>query len=52
MKAASIDIYQIVTDQIIALLEKGTIPWRKQWTSPELPANAFTKREYRGCNLM
>lgn len=52
MKAASIDIYQIVTDQIIALLEKGTIPWRKQWTSPELPANAFTKREYRGFNLL
>lgn len=25
------DVYQIVTDRIIAQLEQGTIPWRKPW---------------------
>ena len=26
------DIYQAVTDRIIATMEKGIIPWRKPWT--------------------
>ncbi len=25
------DVYQMVTDRIIAQLEKGTIPWQKPW---------------------
>lgn len=28
----SFDLYQIVTDRIIAELEKGLIPWEKPWT--------------------
>ena len=27
------DVYQIITDQILAKLESGTIPWRKPWSS-------------------
>ena len=27
------DVYQIVTDRIIAQLEQGTIPWRKPWVA-------------------
>ena len=26
------DCYQMVTDKIIALLEKGVIPWARPWT--------------------
>ena len=28
----AIDVYQMVTDRIIALLEKGEIPWHRPWT--------------------
>ena len=47
----SIDVYQLVTDQIIALLEKGVIPWQKPWTDAGVPMNMFSKRHYRGINL-
>ena len=46
-----IDVYQIVTDQIISLLEKGIVPWQKPWTEVGLPANLLSKRQYRGINL-
>ena len=26
------NVYQMVTDRIIAELEKGIIPWKKPWT--------------------
>jgi len=46
------DVYQIVTDKIISILEQGTIPWRKPWaTSNSLPRNLITNKEYRGINL-
>lgn len=46
-----VDVYQIVTDQIIALLEKGTVPWQKPWTDEGIPMNLLSKRPYRGINL-
>lgn len=42
--------YQVITDAIIAQLEKGTVPWRKPWTS-ESPANLISKKSYRGINV-
>jgi len=46
-----VDVYQIVTDKIISLLESGTIPWRKPWaTSCGMPRNLITNKEYRGVN--
>ncbi len=51
------DLYQTVTDKIIAALEKGTAPWRRPWRSAEkrvgssLPANALTGRAYSGVNI-
>lgn len=45
------DLYQTVTDRIITLLEAGTIPWRKPWSSAGPPMNAITKRSYQGINL-
>src|SRR5829696_2026630 len=46
------DLYQVVTDKIIELLEKGTIPWRKPWLSSGPPMNAISKRPYQGVNLL
>ena len=46
-----IDVYQLVTDQIIALLEQGIIPWQKPWNDTGIPANMLSKRQYRGINL-
>jgi len=44
------DVYQIVTDKIVAMLEAGVVPWRRPWTSAELPRNLVTKKPYRGIN--
>jgi antirestriction protein ArdC len=46
------DVYQIVTDKIISLLEQGTIPWHRPWaTSNGIPRNLITNKEYRGVNV-
>lgn len=54
MKASSdkVNVYQIVTDRIIAALEAGTIPWRKEWSTirTSSPCNHVTGRGYRGIN--
>lgn len=46
------DVYQIVTDRIISMLERGTIPWRKCWQAGSgMPRNLVSKKEYRGVNV-
>src|SRR5271155_4590796 len=45
------DIYAIVTDRIINLLEQGVVPWRRLWTSTGLPRNLVSKKPYRSVNL-
>ncbi|WP_117273238.1 ArdC-like ssDNA-binding domain-containing protein, partial [Klebsiella pneumoniae] len=34
------DLYQQVTDRIVAALEKGVPPWRKPWRSVEKYASS------------
>ncbi|MEO6730320.1 MAG: ArdC-like ssDNA-binding domain-containing protein, partial [Ferruginibacter sp.] len=46
------DVYSLVTNKIIELLETGMIPWRKPWTDAGLPRNLISKRPYRGVNLL
>lgn len=48
----SIDVYSLVTNRIIELIEAGTIPWRQPWTEKGIPRNLISKRPYRGINLM
>lgn len=48
----SIDVYSLVTNRIIELLEAGTIPWQKPWTESGIPRNLLSKRPYRGINLL
>jgi len=44
------DVYAIVTEKIINLLEQGIVPWRRPWTSIGLPRNLVSKKPYRGVN--
>ncbi len=44
------DVYEIVTEKIIKLLEQGVVPWRKPCTSTGLPRNLVSKKPYRGIN--
>jgi antirestriction protein ArdC len=45
------DIYAMVTDKIIKLLESGVAPWRRPWPSTGLPRNLVSKKPYRGVNV-
>ena len=45
------DAYQVITDRICELLEKGEIPWKRPWNNgDEMPKNLISKKEYRGIN--
>ncbi|WP_236633811.1 ArdC-like ssDNA-binding domain-containing protein [Siccibacter colletis] len=47
------DLYQKVTDEIIAALEKSLIPWVRPWREgePLVPMNALSGRFYHGINI-
>ena len=46
------DVYQIITDRLIAILEAGTVPWRKPWNhgSKGGPLNLVSRKHYQGIN--
>lgn len=46
------DVYGLVTERIVELLEQGVIPWRKPW-QPEAGEhrNLISKKAYRGINV-
>jgi antirestriction protein ArdC len=44
------NVYEIVTEKIVSLLEHGVVPWRRPWTSTGLPRNLVSKKPYRGIN--
>jgi antirestriction protein ArdC len=49
------DFRQEVTDNIVALLEKGVAPWQKPWDAQShlaMPVNPTTDRAYRGGNAV
>ena len=46
------DVYAIITEKIVDLLEQGVVPWRKPWTAIGLPRNLVSKKPYRGVNLL
>ena len=55
-----INLYDEVTQRIIAQLEAGTFPWAQPWSVPGqlgaaslgLPYNALTGRAYSGINIL
>ena len=49
----STSVYQMVTDRIIAELEKGNIPWRKPWSGIRSGAyNRISKKPYSLLNQL
>jgi antirestriction protein ArdC len=46
----SVTVYEIITSQIIAQLEKGVAPWRQPRIGG-LPKNLVSRKSYRGINL-
>jgi antirestriction protein ArdC len=49
--STKLDVYEMVTNRIIELLEARTVPWQKPWTETGVPMNLISKRPYRGINL-
>lgn len=44
--------YDRITERITALLEQGTVPWRKPWKAKTAwPRNFTTRKSYRGVNV-
>jgi len=52
--ASKQDVYQRVTDQIIAAIENGVGKWKMPWhsTGAMAPANVTSKHPYRGINTL
>ena len=50
------NLYQEVTDRVIAELEKGCVPWVRPWDQSKsglaIPQNATTGRHYSGINIL
>lgn len=44
------DLYQVITDKVIALLEAGTVPWQRPWNQYGLARNYATGHVYTGIN--
>ena len=54
-KTAKRDLYQEVTDKLIAAIEAGTAPWQRPWehvASAGLPMNGSSERHYNGVNAL
>lgn len=47
------DIYQLITDSILAKLDEGTCPWQKPWIGGKdgMPKNLQSGKPYRGMNV-
>lgn len=49
------DVKQVITDRIVALMERGTEAWKKTWKAAAaagMPCNASTGAPYRGVNIL
>lgn len=48
----SAEVYQVVTDRMIAALESGTVPWSKPWSAGSgVPRSMSSGDAYRGINV-
>lgn len=49
---SKIDIYQEITDKIVAALENGVLPWRRSWNSEIALPRRVNGDAYRGVNVI
>ncbi len=56
LRQPALDVYQTVTDRIVAAIEanpgKPTMPWHRTGLSTLFPSNAATGKAYRGINVV
>jgi len=45
------DVYSVLTDRIVNLLERGVVPWRQPWANVGAPKNLASGKPYRGFNV-
>lgn len=46
------NVYDVVNQRIMELLEQGTVPWRKTWNAQSnYPKNLISKKPYKGINV-
>lgn len=52
-KSSADKIYQVVTNRLLSIMDKGQIPWRKPWETigQSEPRNGITGHNYRGANF-
>lgn len=49
--ATNKEMYEAISNKIIAMLDAGIIPWQKPWDAEsEAPRNVVSKKAYRGIN--
>ncbi|MFM9950915.1 MAG: ArdC family protein [Saprospiraceae bacterium] len=46
------NLYEVVTNKIIGMIEQGVAPWRKTWSTYGLARNYGTNHIYTGINLI
>lgn len=53
-KNEKLDVYQMITDRILQIMEKGKIPWQKPWSggTAMMPINLVSKKHYHGINTI
>ncbi len=44
-------VYDIITEEILAIMDQGVIPWHKPWTTRGAHRNLVSGRQYRGINV-
>ena len=52
MTETKIDIYATVTNQILADMEKGSLPWNRSWNGCNSLPLRWTGEEYNGINIL
>lgn len=52
MSSASDKVYEYVTERVLSMLGRGTVPWARPWTGGERPRSGVTRKEYRGINAI
>ena len=48
----AVNVYEVINQRIMELLNEGTVPWRKTWNvATNQPKNLISGKEYRGINV-
>jgi antirestriction protein ArdC len=50
-KAIKVDLYERITNEFLAALDRGMVPWHNPVKLGNWPANLVTQKRYRGVNV-